>query len=116
MLRIENDNFGYYNKIKVVIGEIITIYENKDRDPLLDFFLFHKWLYTKAHNENINFIPCSSSYDHFFFDNPQYVEKYINEDIDGQWKFVNYQTDVKVVSHKDFKTFEELRKYCKERL
>ena len=116
-------------KAKSFKGIKIT-YGNKTKkfntgDPLIDWFDYHKFVYTgAASEEDIYSIGWSSSVDHWFMDTNDYFEKYLKEVgeefefmSDEDMKFMSFQDmdkTQKCVIHKDMKSVKDLIEYYKK--
>lgn len=80
-------NYNEDNTFKEIELTHKKIYKNKSSkeyktfyntgDILIDFYAFKKFIHTC---KNLNIVSYSSSYDHFFFDFPDYREIYFNYD------------------------------------
>ena len=115
------DGTPSFESIKVSYGDKVKLFDTGD--PLIDWYNYCKFIYNgEAKEEGIISIICSSSYDHWFMDSEDYVEKYLKF-VDNEC-YVFYTKDelnnmpideirkhMKCVVHKDMKTFQELKDY-----
>ncbi len=90
-------------------------------DPLIDWYEYYRWIYNDGLGKYI-MITYSSSIDHWFMDNGEYIEQYFTMDDDGEVHFVDHKdlsfkeldTTPKCVIRKGMTTFKELKDYYKD--
>jgi hypothetical protein len=92
-------------------------------DPVIDWFQFGRFKYSGgAAQLGIQSMGGSSSIDHWFMDNRNYVEQYLKEVEEGKFEFmttkdiselsISEMDDcVKCVARRDMKSFQEVRDY-----
>ena len=117
------DGTPSFESIKVSYGDKVKLFDNGD--PLIDWYNYCMFIYQgEAKKEGIFSIICSSSYDHWFMDTDDYVEKYLkfidneyydfytNEELNNM-SIDEISRHMKCVAHKDMKTFKDLQDYYK---
>lgn len=114
-LTIKYDDNDNYKSLLLELSDKKNI-EYSSGDPLIDWYEYKKFIY----GNDILYTTHSSSIDDWFFDNDDYVERYLDDD----FNFISYSKLSKlsipelskcltVVCHKDMKNFEELKEYYK---
>jgi hypothetical protein len=115
------DGTSSFESIKVSYGDKVKLFATGD--PLIDWYDYFKFVYQgDAKKEGIISIVCSSSYDHWFMDSEDYIEKYLKLIDEEYYDFFTsgelnsmsideIRKYMKCVIHKDMKNFKELKDY-----
>lgn len=93
-------------------------------DPLIDWYDFYKYVYSGLPKTELGtgFLTGSSSVDHYFMDQDEYIQKYMKFE-DDKFHFIENFDDmslgeidecIKGVIRKDMTSWEEVRDYYKD--
>jgi hypothetical protein len=115
------DGLPTFDAIEVSYDDKVKRFDTGD--PLIDWYDYCKFVYQgEAKEEGIVSIGCSSSYDHWFMDSEDYVEKYLkliddeyydfytSEELDSM-SISEIRKHMKCVIRNDMKSFKELTDY-----
>lgn len=114
-----------FRGLVLTFGDHILNFETGD--PIVDWYNYKKFVYTgEASKRGIFTVRHLSSCDHWFMDTETYREHYLkvidedtldfmtSEEID-KLTFKEMDEVMKCVAHKDMKTFQEVKDYCKQK-